>query len=56
MRRWEKILFIFFMGLILLVFVWSIVMIDRVNSSGFEELREPRTTESMSIGRISKED
>lgn len=56
MRRWEKMLFIFFMGLILLVFMWSIMMIDRANSSGFKELRKARATESMSIGRVSRED
>lgn len=54
MKRWEKILFLFFMFVVLAVFWYSMrVATGNVNKRFGKEVK---VTQSMEIGRVSRED
>lgn len=61
MRRWEKMLFCFIMLVMVLFFVWSIITVKQATDQADRltkrlEERDIKITESISLGRVSKED
>ncbi len=53
MKRWEKILWLFFFSVLVLVFIGTVM---RNKKEPGHKAEISRTTESQSIGRVSKED
>jgi len=54
MKRWEKILFVFFILVILAVFWYGMRVAIRGTSMKYG--KEIKVTQSIDIGRVSKED
>lgn len=54
MKRWEKILFVWFVLVILAVFWYGMRMAIRGTSMKFG--KEVKVTQSIDIGRVSRED